>query len=859
MIECMGPLRAGQRWGAVALALVLGSTHAMAAPAVPDFATGPPMLAVTPFENHAGGKGLDWLVAGAPFELAEKAQGVVDVDIVGGPLIVPGEQIPAMADTVAAFAHRQGASFVATGWFDRVGEQIRLDVIVWKVAVPGQPVATVAAEAQRSGDPKRFDALLGDVMTEVWATAGLAPGLAADATRIARLHRVLAPDSYPVELMGRGLGELTGALGGTVDLKAAQHDLERATFIAPKLYEAQRLYGEVLARSGDGKQAASKINYALDLAPDDDRALRAAANVASDAGKWELAVDLLSKLVTHRPWDLDARDKLGAALWQVGEPAAAAHQLEQVTQRLPDQLSARRVLALIHASRGDTGKLVAELEAIAARAPADLDVKADLASAYGALGKWADATKALELVAAARPSDVALAIRVGDGHRKSGDVAGALEWYARAGKLAPTSSLPAFAAAQTLLDAGKRDDAERAYAQLVRSPDVRDAAAAEATLGALAVINGHAADAIAHLTRAAKAQPRSVATRRWLAAAELAAGDPAAALTQLEPALVAWPSDAGLHYLAGVAHAQSGDPAAARAELAAALVSSPGDRAARAALSSLDSGAKLTLALPVPPDRSWGDAEAIAGALDRFDQIAATMAIVRAAYQGYVLSILGVLGKGPDASPTAAKLNGCPVTAIASWWANAQAALDRYERLGIELEAQYRFVVRHDELGLTAGLLPNARTQVSAAKKSFALALADVGELRAEWSRQLGPELRIASCTDRLLAAAVADPAHYHVIVEDTPPPIPKSTAPRAAPHATFYVDNTQCKDGVDVWVDGAELGQVDGGKRGSLVAPVGERTLCLLGNAAQQCGDRGTVRQVYLHDGWTVTLQCPN
>ncbi len=843
---------------AIALASVLGATRAVAAPAVPDFAIGPPVLAVTPFENHAGGKGLDWLVAGAPFELAEKAQGVVDVDVVGGPLIVPGEHVPAMGDTVAAFAQRRGASFVATGWFDRVGDQIRLDVIVWKVAVPGQPVATVAAEAQRSGDPKRFDALLGDVMTEVWATAGLAPGLAADPTRIARLHRVLAPDAYPVELMGRGLGELTGALGGSVDLKAAQHDLERATFIAPTLYEAQLLYGEVLARTGDVKQAASKINYALDLAPDDDRALRAAATVASAAGKWQLAVDLSSKLVTHRPWDLDAREQLGAALWQVGEPAAAAHQLEQVTERLPDRLSARRVLALIHASRGETRKLVAELEAIAVRAPADLDIKADLAAAYGALGKWPQATKALELVAAARPNDVALAIRVGDGHRKTGDVAGALAWYARAATLAPTSSLPAFAAAQTLLDAGQRAEAERAYAQLIRSPDSRDAAAAEAELGALAVVEGHAADAIAHLTRAAKIEPRTLATRRWLAAAELAAGDAPAALTQLEPALAAWPRDAGLHYLAGIARAQSGDPATARTELAAALASSPGDRAARAALASLDAGARLTLVLPAPPDRPWGDADAIAGALDRYDQIAATMAIVRAAYQGYVLSILGVLGKGPEARPTGVKLNGCPVTAIASWWANAQAALARYERLGIELEADYRFVERHDALGLTAGLLPNARTQVAAAKKSFALALADVGELRAEWSRELGPELRVVGCTDRLLAAAVADPARYHVIVEDKPPPIPKSTALRATPHATFYVDNTQCKDSVDVWVDGAELGQVDGGKRGALVAPAGERTMCLLGSTPQQCGDRGTVREVYLHDGWTVTLQCP-
>jgi len=35
------------------------------------------------------------------------------------------------------------------------------------------------------------------------------------------------------------------------------------------------------------------------------------------------------------------------------------------------------------------------------------------------------------------------------------------------------------------------------------------------------------------------------------------------------------------------------------------------------------------------------------------------------------------------------------------------------------------------------------------------------------------------------------------------------------------------------------------------------ERTLCLLVPGAAQCGDRGTVRQVYLHDGWSATMHC--
>ena len=69
-----------------------------------------------------------------------------------------------------------------------------------------------------------------------------------------------------------------------------------------------------------------------------------------------------------------------------------------------------------------------------------------------------------------------------------------------------------------------------------------------------------------------------------------------------------------------------------------------------------------------------------------------------------------------------------------------------------------------------------------------------------------GPELRAIGCSDRLLAAAVADPGRYHMIVEDRPESIPTQTAPRTRPRATFYVDNTGCPDAAEVWIDGQKV-----------------------------------------------------
>jgi hypothetical protein len=282
---------------------------------------------------------------------------------------------------------------------------------------------------------------------------------------------------------------------------------------------------------------------------------------------------------------------------------------------------------------------------------------------------------------------------------------------------------------------------------------------------------------------------------------------------------------------------------------------------AQTALSALDSNGTVALAWQPALVRPWGDTEELAGELAEYARLGEAMANARGAYQKQIIAMLGAVGKGPMApakAKDAPRITSCPVDAVAPAWAAALAARAKYERLGSDLEASFKRIVRHDELGLTAGLLPNARLAVATAKHSFRLTLADAGELRAELGRGVTPELRAVGCSDRLLQAALADPARYHVIEEDKPDLIPVKTAPRAKPRTTFFVDNTGCFDPVTVWIDGKQLGQVAPGRRSALVADGGERSLCLITPGGAQCGDRGTVRQIYLHDGWSVTMHCP-
>src|SRR6185436_1419476 len=98
----------------------------------------------------------------------------------------------------------------------------------------------------------------------------------------------------------------------------------------------------------------------------------------------------------------------------------------------------------------------------------DLDVKADLATTYGSLGRWGEATTVLEQIAAVRPTDFALMMRIGDARRYDHDLDGAQQWYQRAQRLVPESSMPLFMSAQALFDAGRYADAVRAYTSLQR-------------------------------------------------------------------------------------------------------------------------------------------------------------------------------------------------------------------------------------------------------------------------------------------------------------------------------------------------------------------------------------------------------
>lgn len=843
--------------------------------AIPPLATTTPLrFAVAPFANHSGAKALDWLVAGAPFELAEKTEALLHLMPAYDALVVPATRVDETGPSVAAFAAAHQADLVITGYAERPNWELRVGATLWHIGKNGPKVI---AETSRQGEQADYHRLLGEVAAELWSNAATAPwSLTPPMTPAvaAGFERKLAPDIYAVTLLGRGLGYFTGALG-SVDLAAAERDLKKAVFVAPTLVEGQRMLGELWSRmallpnaeASLANRAGGKFSYATDLRADYPAALRGAAAFATRNGKHAQAVDLLRQLAIAEPWNLDVRFALGDAAWQAGDVELAQAQLGIVVGRKPNHVPALRVLALMAAARGDANAYITGLERVAAEVPADVDVKSDLASAYTASSRWTDARTQLQQVVAKRPTDVVGWLRLADNFAQTNERDEQLAALDRASAAAPTAAtIINQYRGQLYFMLGRYPEAEQVYQALGRdrafATDPTMRGVVDQARAAIAFANGAYPVAAALARTAAAAAPRMLAIRITLIAALLQQRDTDAVLAALPPALEAWPTDPTLHYFAGLAAALRNERDTARSEFTAALALQRDFAPAQRALTAVNAGAADSLAVDVRPTvmAMWGGARDLGTAYGLYSERATQLAATRARHQNSVLVLLAELGRGPLAVERAKPSGGraCPIGRVAPLWKNAKGSLVLYNQLGIQVEAQFHYLERHRKLGLGAALPLDLRLRIEALPREFAVIVSEIAELRAQWERGVVAELRYLNCTDALLEAAVRDPAAYpRGDVKPAPPP-PAVHEARPAPTVKFTVDNKNCPVAVTVWLDGQPLGNVAPKQLATFSALTGQHTLCLLTPSSPSCGNRGTVRQMYLHEGASISMRCP-
>jgi hypothetical protein len=256
----------------------------------------------------------------------------------------------------------------------------------------------------------------------------------------------------------------------------------------------------------------------------------------------------------------------------------------------------------------------------------------------------------------------------------------------------------------------------------------------------------------------------------------------------------------------------------------------------------------------------FGDAASYRRHIDRFFALDGAMDRTRRTFTEAVQSAQSVLGK--------VKRGACPVDAVARAYLEARQGGETYRALGGELEAEYGIIDQLDDMGETAALTPDYRWKAKQVGDRYKRAVVDLKEMRVAFTVQLGAELKHRGCKPSDLAARGADMVAGGIAAADIPPEVPdRPTRPGRgeepapvvpATTITFYVDNKACPSALGVYLDGALLGEAAARSKAAFQALAGHHVLCLIaGDSSARCGDSGTVRTAFLHDGWSIALHC--
>lgn len=298
-------------------------------------------------------------------------------------------------------------------------------------------------------------------------------------------------------------------------------------------------------------------------------------------------------------------------------------------------------------------------------------------------------------------------------------------------------------------------------------------------------------------------------------------------------------------------------------------------------------------------DPVFGDVAALRATIDRFLTLQAEMDRVRDEFSVAVHETLAALAAAGAIPAGAPRL--CPPSTGASY-ARALASGGRYLALGQQLQSSYREIRRGDDLGDALGLTPDYKWKVKKAKDLHQQLLSDYREMRVAFYDQLGAEMRHAGCKLGAHGVAAApsinptDPGSWEIDEPaDEPaqeraqdraqertdereraratdggagkavlPGASASTAPEtraasnAAPAIWIEIDNSLCTQPTRLSIDGQPLGEIGERKKISVRTRSGPREICALpASDTRSCGDTGTLRKAYLHEGWTLTIHC--
>ncbi len=266
-------------------------------------------------------------------------------------------------------------------------------------------------------------------------------------------------------------------------------------------------------------------------------------------------------------------------------------------------------------------------------------------------------------------------------------------------------------------------------------------------------------------------------------------------------------------------------------------------------------------------DDLFGDTIAFTQKVDRYLTLHEAMMRVRDQFSRSVQNVLIALATAHPAG----KPRTCPEDAIAIGYARSFHLGQDFQRSGAELDRLWNEIRDLDKLGETGGLTPDYRWKVKRALSLHKEVLVDWNEMKASFHEHLAKELEFLGC-DVTALMEKGEAAGADILTAPEPvPALPATPAPKKPPKkgesdapppialaAQFTVDNVSCDEPMRLYLDGQLVGAVAGKLSKSFSTLVGPHDLCLIPDSSPaRCGDLGTIRRTYIHQGWTIQLRC--
>lgn len=230
----------------------------------------------------------------------------------------------------------------------------------------------------------------------------------------------------------------------------------------PRDPQAAYYLGVALEAGGDAAGAEKRYRDALALAPD---LAEAAVNLGAlliDASRWEQATSITRAALAKRPDDAGLHANLALALQGAGDRDGAAAEYAKAVRLAPDDARLRFGQGTLLTELGRKDEAKSALAAALAKAGGDRALVASVAHALARVGAFAECVSGFDRAIAAGD---AAELRVERGLCRHGakDEAGARDDFAAAAKLDPKYAPAQYYLGESLVAAGKRAEAAKAF------------------------------------------------------------------------------------------------------------------------------------------------------------------------------------------------------------------------------------------------------------------------------------------------------------------------------------------------------------------------------------------------------------